>query len=321
MKKLFLLIGLFVIAGWGYGQNNLGKADDLGRISLTSVVPTQVAGMPPQAQSLLKNKLNEITTKNGLGGSATNPQFILTANVAIISKDITPTAPPMIAYNLQITFYVADYVNKVKFSSASVALKGVGQNEEKAYISAIKNINAGSPEIKQAIEQGKTKIIEYFNSKCDFIIKEAKTMADQKKFGEAIFKLTSVPDVCKECYNKSMDNVKPIYQMYMDDKCNKDLAKARTAWGGTLNYDGAVQAQSYLSGITPDAKCYGEAQELIKEIKAKVFADQKKEWEFALMVYKDGVDMQKQMIDAYKEVGIAQAQNQPQVVYDVTWLY
>ncbi|MBI5218782.1 MAG: hypothetical protein HY958_07625 [Bacteroidia bacterium] len=321
MKKLFLVIGLLALTNWGFSQNQLGKADDMGRISLTSVVPQQIAGMPKQAESLLKNKLNEITTKNGLGGSATNPQFIITANVAIISKDITPTAPPMIAYNLQITFYVADYVNKVKFSSASIALKGVGTNEEKAYISAIKNINAGAPDIKNCIETGKTKIIEYFNSKCDFIIKEAKTIADQKKFDLAILKLTSVPDVCKECYNKAMDNVKPIYQMFLDDKCNKDLAQARTSWGGSLNYDGAMVAQSYLSGITPDAKCYAEAQELVKEIKAKVFADQKKEWEFALMVYKDGVDLQKQSIEAYRQIGVAAAEHQPSVVYDVSFLW
>lgn len=321
MKQILLIIGLFVIAQCGFSQNQLAKADDVGRIALTTVVPKQIAGMPPQAESLLKNKLNEVATKNGMGGSATNPQFILTANVAIITKDVTPTAPPMIAYNLEITFYVADYVNKIKFSSTTVALKGVGKNEEKAYISAIKNINAGAPAVKACIEEGKNKIIEYYNSKCDFIIKEAQTLAEQKKFGEAIYKLTSVPDVCKECYMKSMDNVKPIYQMYMDDKCNKDLAKARTTWGGTLSYDGAVQAQSYLAGITPDAKCYKEAQELIKEIKAKVFADQKKEWEFQLMVYKDGVDLQKQMIDAYKEVNIAYANNQPEVVYEVNFLW
>lgn len=321
MKKLFFIIGLFTISGFCFSQNNLGKADDLGRISLTSVIPTQVAGMPKQAESLLKNKLNEITTKNGLGGGATNPQFILTANVAIITKDVLPTGNGMLAYTLQVTFYVADYVNKVSFASTSIEVKGAGVGEEKAYISAIKTIPAGKPEIKQMLEQGKTKIIEYFNSKCDFIIKEAKSLADQKKFGDAIFKLTSVPDVCKECYNKAMDNVKPIFQMYMDDKCHKDLAKAKTAWGGSLNYDGAMAAQSYLSGITPDAKCYGEAQELVKEIKAKVFADQKKEWDFAMKVYQDGVDIQKQTIDAYREVGVAAAQNQPQVIYETTWLW
>src|SRR3989339_155184 len=321
MKHLLLIIGLITMTQWGFSQNQNAKADDVGRIALTTVVPQQIAGMPKQAESMLKNKLSQVATKNGMGGSATNPQFILTANVAIVTKDITPTAPPMIAYNLEVTFYVADYVNKIKYSSATVAIKGVGQNEEKAYISAIKNINVGAPALKACIEEGKTKIIEYYNSKCDFIIKEAKTLADTKKFGEAIYKLTSIPDVCKECYMKAMDNVKPIYQMYMDDKCNKDLAKARTAWGGSLTYDGAVEAQSYVAGITPDAKCYKEAQDLIKEIKAKVFADQKKEWEFQLMVYKDGVDLQKQMIDAYKEVNIAYANNQPDVVYDVTFLW
>lgn len=321
MKKLFVLFFVATFGLQAFAQNNLGKADDLARISLTAVVPKQIKDLPPEAESLLKNKLNEITTKNGLGGSSLRPQFIITANVAVLTKDILPTGNGKMAMTLQVTLYIADYINKTSFSSVSIESKGVGDGETKAYIAGIRQLNAGNPQIKQFVEQGKTKIIEYYNSKCDFIIKEAKTMADQKKFEEAILKLTSIPDVCKECFNKAMDNVKPIYQLYLDDKCNKDLAKARTTWGGSLNYDGAMAAQSYLAGITPDAKCYNEAQELVKEIKAKVFADQKKEWEFALMVYKDGVDLQKQSIEAYRQIGVAAAENQPSVVYDVTFLW
>ena len=116
MKHLLLIIGLITMTQWGFSQNQNAKADDVGRIALTTVVPQQIAGMPKQAESMLKNKLSQVATRNGMGGSATNPQFILTANVAIVTKDITPTAPPMIAYNLEVTFYVADYVNKIKYN-------------------------------------------------------------------------------------------------------------------------------------------------------------------------------------------------------------
>ena len=42
------------------------------------------------------------------------------------------------------------------------------------------------------IEEGKNKIINYFNNQCDFIIKEAQGLADQNRYEEALFKLFSV---------------------------------------------------------------------------------------------------------------------------------
>jgi len=53
---------------------------------------------------MLKNKLDQIATKNGIGGSEVNPRFIITAEVNITTKDIIPGPPQMIAQNLDITF-------------------------------------------------------------------------------------------------------------------------------------------------------------------------------------------------------------------------
>ena len=69
MQKIFLIL---LVAGFSclsaHAQNNLGKTDDLGRISLTPVVPVQMDGMPENARSVLSNKLQQIAVNNGLGG-------------------------------------------------------------------------------------------------------------------------------------------------------------------------------------------------------------------------------------------------------------
>jgi hypothetical protein len=148
---------------------------------------------------------------NGLGGGA-NPRFIITADADIVTKDVTPTAPPKIAVTLGVNFYVADVVEQKIFSSAYLELKGVGTNENKAYIGAIKKIAPRNPQLRAFIEQGKVKIIEYYNSQCDNIITDAQAKASMKDFGRAIFTLTSIPDVCKECYDKAMALVPDVYQ-------------------------------------------------------------------------------------------------------------
>lgn len=261
MKKLvyLLMIGLLISPALN-AQNSLGKSDDLARISLSPIVPDELESIPSYAKKMLVNKLQQVATSNGMGGGA-NPRFVITANIDILTKNVTPTMPPMTALTLQVNFYIADVVAQKVFANAVLEVKGVGNNETKAYISAIKKIGPKHPQLRHLVESGKEKIIEYYNSQCDFIITDAQAKADMKDFGRAIFTLTSIPEVCKECYDKAMSLVPDMYQLYMDDQCQKDLAAAKGAYG-SKNIE---ETMKFLSKITPDSKCYDDAQTLYAE--------------------------------------------------------
>ena len=85
----------------------------------------------------------------------------------------------MHSYTLAVTFYIGDGIDGLKYASYTSTVKGVGENTNKAYASALKNIKANDPNFSTFIQKGKTKIIEYYNSRCDFILKEANTLAAQ----------------------------------------------------------------------------------------------------------------------------------------------
>ena len=53
-------------------QNTAGKADDLSRLVLTPCVVSN-SDIPSYASSVLKNKLNQIVTKHGVGGTSVAP--------------------------------------------------------------------------------------------------------------------------------------------------------------------------------------------------------------------------------------------------------
>jgi hypothetical protein len=321
MKKLvfiFLASGLCFLAA--NAQNTLSKSDDLARISLTPVVPEQMDGMPENALSVLDNKLQQIATSNGLGGINYDTRFIITCKVVLITKDIIPGPPPMHAYNMDVTLYIADYFSKNVFATTTISAKGVGTNENKAYINGISNINAGSSQFKSFIEKGKQKIIEYYNSRCDFIIKEALTMASTDQYRQAIFNLMSIPDICKECFDKAMNEVPDVYKRFINYVCNKNLAAAKAVWTANPNSTGANAVAGYLADIYPDAACYGEAQKLIGEIGKKILADEKRNWNFMLKVWDDNVSLESQRIHALRDIGVAWGSNQPQIVYDVNWI-
>ncbi len=256
-----IILGLGIISV--KAQNSVGKSDDMGRISITAFVEENMNGMPQGAREFLTNKLNQITTLNGLGGGSANPRFVITAQLVTLTKDILPGPPPMIAMNLQATFYIVDYQERIVFNTTSIMLKGVGTNETKAYIQAVKEIKPSSMEMKQFVELAKVKLLEYYNSHCDILLKKAETMASQKRYEEALFQLTTVPEVCLDCYNTAMDKSTEVYKLYVDNKCSEDLTKANAAWA-TFDESSAL---FYLADIFPDSKCYAEAQTLVREIK------------------------------------------------------
>lgn len=305
---------LYLISINAFAQNNAGKTDDIGRITLAAYVPQQIDKMPDAARSILANKLNQIVTQNGMGGAANNERFIITANVNVISKDLTATAPPMTALVLEVTLYIGDGFVGTKFSSTSISVKGVGESETKAYISALKGISPTNSNIQSFVGNGKSKIIEYYNSKCDFIIKEAQTLVSQNNFEEAIFKLTSVPEVCKDCYDKCMDAVGPIYQKQIDRECKSKLMEANTAWNAAQDSYGADTAGGILAQIDPNASCYKEALALSNKIAQRIKEIDQRDWKLQLKEQQDNVDIQKATIKAIRDIGVAYGNGQPKTV-------
>jgi hypothetical protein len=314
-KIVAACLALASLGSAGFAQNTAGKSDDMGRITIAAYVSQQIDKMPEAARSMLTNKLNQIVSSNGLGGSAMNERFIITANITTLTKDLTATAPPMTALGLEITFYIGDGIEGTKFASKSIQVKGVGTNETKAYIEGIKMIKPSDPAFASFLEEGKTKIMKYYNSKCDFIIKEAQTLATQNKQEEAIFKLTSVPDVCKECYDKAMAAVVPIYKQKIDRDCKLKLAEATNVWNVSQDGDAANSAGSILASIEPQAACYGEAKALSAKIQKRVIEIDKREWAYTMKEQQQTSEM----IKAYRDVGVAYGNGQPKsVTYNVS---
>ena len=204
MKNLLLIISMLSIGVLPLmAQNNANKADDGSRIAITPQVSDQE--IPQGAKNLLLTKMKQICTKNGLAGDSENPFFIMDAKVDVLSKELTPTAPPMHALNLMVSFSIKDAFTGNVYSETSIEIKGVGQNETKAYMTGLQNVNPGNGQFKAMVDKGKEKILEFYNSQCDFVISKATALQKQGNNKDATKVLKSVPPVCKECYDKCME--------------------------------------------------------------------------------------------------------------------
>jgi hypothetical protein len=305
MKNIYILLLLITYSNVGFSQNNLGSSNDEARISLLAVFPQQVSKISEEAKAVLINKMNLITSKYGIGGSTAKQRFIITANVIELTKDITPTTPAIYTYNLQLTLYIGDGIAGTLFSSLPISLKGSGKSEAKAYIMALKGLDTNDPKYGAFIEEGKTKIIKYYNSKCDFILKEAEMLTSKNEFDAAIATLTAIPEVCKDCYDKAMSAVAPIYKKQIDRQCKASLMEAKNAWNQSQDASAASAAANYLGQIDPNASCFGEAQALSNTIAKRIKELDQREWNFQMKQQQDDVDIQKATIKAARDIGVA----------------
>ncbi|NQX98624.1 MAG: hypothetical protein HRT73_12210 [Flavobacteriales bacterium] len=260
--------------------------------------------------------MKQVVTKNGLAGSPYNTRFIISANVSVMSKDILPGPPSMHAYNLDITLYIGDGYEGTVFASETISVKGVGTNENKAYISALKRISPKNPDIQAFVKNGKEKIIQYYKDNCDLIIKKANSMADQNKYDQAIFMLTAVPSACEECYVKAMAAINPIFKKKIDKDCKIKLQKATGIWNASQDMAAAEEAGAILASIDPDASCAGQARTLSNKIAAKVKQIDAREWKYIVK----GQQQESERIAAIRAIGVAYGKGpKANVTYKSLW--
>lgn len=261
---------------------------------------------PEGAKAMIENKLTQLLTRNGIAGLDYMGQFVLTVTTTPLDKDIIAGPPMKISEKMEMNLYIVDSYAKTIFSSTSFTVRGLGETENKCYLNAISRMPLQTPQIAQFIQEGKEKIIGYYDHEGEALIKKAQYLAKQKKYDEALFWVALIPQQSKH-YDAALAAGQAIYQQYINNECNVNLAAARQAWAAHQNANGAEAAGEFLAKILPDAACYGDAMALYKEIKGKVLDD----WKFEMKQYQDGVDLEKQRIEAARAVGVAYGTHQP----------
>jgi len=261
MKKFIAIIVLILFSSSIYAQNALGKSDDIARIVLNTYIPED-ANIKPAAQKLFESKLNSIVAANGMGGSGASQRFLISGQVNELSKNIVVGPPDQIVLELEINLIIGDGLEGTIFATESITIKSIGDNETKAYIDALKKIKTSDKNIQAFVEKGKTKIIEYYNSKCDFILKQASALSDQKSYDNALYVLSEVPEVCKTCYDGAMDLSVKIYKAKAENECQLNITKAK-AFIAQDNWD---EAANSVSNYTPDMSCYPEIKGILQSI-------------------------------------------------------
>ncbi len=267
--------------------------------------------VPEQVESRLEAKLQTMLAKSGFFGAPYDSRFFIAARFDDLSNDITGGPSQKVIVKTTLTLFIGDAQEEKVFDSESFDLKGVGGSDTQAYVRAIEGVSARNPRVMAFLEGARTKIIDYFDRNYTEYINKARRAMLARNYDEALYYSTVIPSCCKG-YEEAAQLSMQIMTQRADYEGAKLLAKARGAWAADPTASGAAEAYSYLSQIDPDSKCYAEAQALGRTMSKAT----QKQWEFENVTkYKDAVAIERQRIEAAREVGVAWANNQPKEIH------
>lgn len=298
MKNLLTIIALVFFTMPTFSQTN--------NIQLYVCAPEQVEDVPETSMNYLVNALCTAISSDDLAAQSNYlTQFLLVPKVNVATKNVLANTQQQIVLTLDVTLQIVDDLSSTTYASKTISLKGVGTNETKAYNSAFRTINKQNQQIISLISSGKKRILDFYEAETENIIKKANLLASQEKYDEAFYLLSMIPSQCSK-YDLGISAGLTIWNKYKDYSCSIDLAKAQSVWTAGQDYNAAKLAGLYLANILPDSKCYGDAQQLYKEIKSKI-GDL---WKFEMKQYDTETSMRMAKIQAIKEIGVAYGKGQ-----------
>ena len=296
MKNIYFIIVVFFSLTASAQINN-----DIGKISLSVVMPKQIDNLDDSQLSKLDTKISQIVTASGLSDSGYDNNFVIYPKFALNEANVVEGGMQNITVvTVELSLFVKQVDNNILFSTISKTIKGSGSTKDLAITNAITKIITNDSDYKNFIDKSKTKIIQYYETKCHNLINKSGDLIKTQQFEEAIAILMSIPDATN-CY--SLVRVKAIeaYKGFQKKNCIKQMQLARNTLA-TNNYIGAL---NILSEIDPASPCFKESQNLAKSAESKVNAEQKKLWDFQMKQYNDEVTLEKQRINAIKDIAVS----------------
>lgn len=253
------------------------------KIAITPMVPDEL-NLQKSVSNTLKQRLLQMTAANGMGSSS--GEFLLTANIVPIEKEIIPTAPSMVKVNLEISVYAVAVTEQVIIGEMSFEVKAVEKNESLAMSSAIRKINPRTDEVKAFMSSVREKIAAYYKERTPAIIAKAKQLASREEYDLALETLSSVPESVDQ-YPEVCSMMTAVYQQMID----KDALRALQEANSKIAVKKYNEAMDCLLYVDPFSKHASEARKLINQVRQSVQTSDRMAYESKIKEKEEQMEM------------------------------
>lgn len=273
------------------------------------------SGVPEDVGNILETRLEAVLAVTGTVAAPDYGQFFLMTKCVDLYKETVEGTPSQVAVHAELTIAVADIEGGTIFATKTFDLRGVGSTEQRAYINSIKSLSARNQSFVNLIDEAKSHTITYFNNNYKSFLKKAEKAASLRDFEQALYYSTLIP-TCSTGYNEAIVATKKYYQEYVDEEGAKLLRDAKAAFALSPNAEGAYKAYAILAGISRQSSYYNAAMNFADEIKRQT----KAEYDFEVhQKYEDQIDLQRSIINAAREVGVAYGKGQRDHTTNILW--
>lgn len=310
MKNYLIIILVMALFGQVKAQNKVNE-DEANQITLSVILPDNSEYLSRRALSKIESKIQHIVSRYGISGQGYTNDFLIYPKFEIYDESMIEAGMQNIhTVEAEFNLFIKQYRNNKVFASYSKTVHGSGYTKEKAIINAIQKISVSDPKLKKFIEEGKRKILAYYNNNCGQFEADAKTAIKMKRFNKAIAILSTIPREAKQCYARIQNLSVQAYNAYQKQHCKEQIQAAKADLANN-DYSRALYDLKYVDPLSP---CGPEAKLLINKAAAKVDARERKEWNFMLKRYNDRLMMEKYRLNIAKEIAKAYYNSKPKTV-------
>ena len=336
VKRFFLIMAAAML----FTAMPASAAEPTPRPGQIALIPYLPETYPSQVEPLLRNKLMQMATENGMAGAGFDDRFIITAHVQPIAQEQTATIPAKTAIRLSVTLYVGDGIDGTLYAQHEAEVRGIGSNESQAWQNALRRLQPRDAQIQAFVEKGRQRIVDYYDRMAQTIITKAKTLAKSTQYDEAIATLLTIPAASK-AYGEAQQLIAQYGQPAIENANRQLLAKANAAWSAQPNEDGAAKARALLAQVSyPTKDIEARMRELCQKMATALDKQQDQEWLMLMQEQQNWHERELKRIEGYNQQQVARIEsegmqrvasimaaaevekawiNRPRVVYHVNW--
>lgn len=261
MKNLFFRL-LLILTPAALGAQTMGSGFTIG------VSTIDMGKNLTEAQVLkLESKMLQVIEKSGVATAGYSSGILLKPAISVEDTRVADGGMQNTTVTTcELTLYMVNAGdNMVVYNTMSRKLRGSGNTAEQALSNAINTMDVNDEAYKQFMSTSKQKIIAYYNTNCDKIMKQAAEAEKRRDYEAAVSLLSGVP-MEVNCYATANQKALSLFTKYEQQLCNKVISYARGEMA-IGNYEAALDALATISGRST---CQAEANQMIAEADKKV---------------------------------------------------
>lgn len=277
------------------------------------LVPTETTeGIPASVFHTLEVKIERMLSS--CDAAAVNASNIVLYPEVVFLKDdmIEGGMRNIYSVDFELTLKLVSIDSRTTFGTTTWELKGKGYSKQEAVKEGFSKLSANDGQFAQFFNGVKSKVAKYYESNRASLITQAKTLAKQGNYEEAMAVLYDYPSGING-YTEVQNTIGSIYRQYQTANCSQIVQQAQARFA-QQDYEGALALLSDLDATSP---CASTAKSLITQIRQKINQDQANARAYAMAEKKLAASVEKARINAVSNIVSAYyKRNRPRVTYN-----